>query len=72
MSDQNNEVDVNVLIKLYNQKLSSLTNQVILLEAKLQTLTRDFIDEKNQLLEENLRLSEKCKSLTSSTQAKPK
>jgi predicted nuclease with TOPRIM domain len=42
MTNQNNEVDVNVLIKLYNQKLSTLTNQNILLEAKVQTLSKDY------------------------------
>lgn len=44
MSNQNNEVDVNVLIKLYNQKLSTLTNQNILLEAKVQTLSKDYLE----------------------------
>jgi predicted nuclease with TOPRIM domain len=42
MTNQNNEVDVNVLIKLYNQRLSTLTNQNILLEAKVQTLSKDY------------------------------
>ena len=42
MSNQNSEVDVNVLIKLYNQRLSTLTNQNILLEAKVQTLSKDY------------------------------
>lgn len=53
MTNQNNEVDVNVLIKLYNQKLSTLTNQNILLEAKVQTLSKDYseLEEKyNELL----------------------
>ena len=56
MSNQNSEVDVNVLIKLYNQKLASLSNQNILLEAKLQTLTQDYftLEEKyNELLISN-------------------
>jgi predicted nuclease with TOPRIM domain len=44
MTNQNNEVDVNVLIKLYNQRLSTLTNQNILLEAKVQTLSQDYLD----------------------------
>ena len=39
MTDQSTEVDVNVLIKIYNNKISSLTNQNLLLEAKLHTLT---------------------------------
>ena len=38
----NSEVDVNILVNLYHQKISALTNQNILLEAKLQSLTKDF------------------------------
>ena len=49
---QNSEVDVNVLVNLYNSKLSSALNQNILLEAKLQTLKNDFEKEKNELLEQ--------------------
>ena len=41
---QNNDVDVNTLIKLYNQKIATLTNQNILLEAKLTTVMTDFND----------------------------
>jgi len=57
------EVDVNLLISLYNQKVSQLSNQNILLEAKLQTLVKDFEEEKNLLLEENLNLQEKYDAL---------
>lgn len=57
------EVDVNLLISLYNQKVSQLSNQNILLEAKLQTLIKDFEEEKNLLLEENLNLQEKYEVL---------
>ena len=49
---QNNEVDVNVLVNLYNSKLSSALNQNVLLEAKLQTLRNDFEKEKQELLAE--------------------
>ena len=49
---QNNEVDVNVLVNLYNSKLASALNQNVLLEAKLQTLKNDFEKEKNELLEQ--------------------
>jgi len=49
---QNSEVDVNVLVNLYNSKLSSALNQNILLEAKLQTLKNDFEKERNELLEQ--------------------
>ena len=49
---QNSEVDVNILVSLYNSKLASALNQNILLEAKIQTLKNDFEKEKNELLEE--------------------
>jgi len=48
--NNNSEVDVNVLVSIYNQKISALTNQNILLEAKLQTLQKDYENEKNLLL----------------------
>lgn len=60
------EVDINVLIRLYNQKLSALSNQNILLEAKLQTLSEDFSKEKNELLAENLDLQNKYDELKNS------
>ena len=41
---QNNDVDVNTLIKVYNSKISTLTNQNILLEAKLQTIVQDHLE----------------------------
>ena len=44
MIDQNNEVDVNTLIKIYNQKIATLTNQNILLEAKLNTIKQDYLN----------------------------
>ena len=49
---QNSEVDVNVLVNLYNSRLASALNQNVLLEAKLQTLKNDFQKEKNELLEQ--------------------
>ena len=49
---QNSEVDVNVLVNLYNSRLASALNQNVLLEAKLQTLKNDFEKEKQLLLEE--------------------
>ena len=48
----NSEVDVNILVNLYNSKLASALNQNILLEAKIQTLKNDFEKEKHELLEE--------------------
>ena len=49
---QNSEVDVNILVNLYNSKLASALNQNILLEAKIQTLKNDFEKEKEELLQE--------------------
>ena len=49
---QNSEVDVNVLVNLYNSRLSAALNQNVLLEAKLQTLKNDFENERNELLEQ--------------------
>ena len=49
-SDMNSEVDVNILINVYNQKISSSTNQNILLEAKIQSILKDYDEEKNTLL----------------------
>ena len=59
MQQQNNgDVDVNVLVSLYNQKLAQSSNQVILLEAKLQTLKKDFEEEERNLQKEILSLQE--------------
>jgi hypothetical protein len=60
------EVDINILVRLYNQKLAALTNQNILLEAKLQTLSDDFAKEKNELLAVNLDLQNKYDELKKS------
>ena len=58
-----NDVDVNALIKIYNQKISTLTNQNILLEAKLQTIVQDHLDAQKELLAENLEIQEKYENL---------
>ena len=58
-----NDVDVNALIKIYNQKISTLTNQNILLEAKLQTIIQDNLDAQKELLAEKLELQEKYDNL---------
>jgi hypothetical protein len=57
--EQQGEVDVNVLIKLYNSKLAALTNQNVLLEAKLSTLSQDYKEQLDTLLEENADLKAK-------------
>jgi len=51
--ENQSEVDVNVLIKIYNSKLAALSNQNVLLEAKLATLSQDFKEQMDALLQEN-------------------
>jgi hypothetical protein len=55
----NNDVDVNVLINVYNQRISTLMNQNVILEAKIQSLIQSFSEEKNLLLMKNLDLQQK-------------
>ena len=69
MNSQNNDVDVNTLIKIYNQKISTLTNQNILLEAKLTTVMTDFNDEKTQLSAKALEWQEKYENLAAEVEA---
>ena len=69
MNSQNNDVDVNTLIKIYNQKISTLTNQNILLEAKLTTVMTDFNDEKIKLAAEALEWQTKYENLASEVEA---
>ena len=57
------DVDINVLIQIYNAKLAQLSHQNVLLEAKVQTLTQDFLDEKNDLLASLKELQEKHDNL---------
>ena len=58
-----NDVDVNALIKIYNQKITTLTNQNILLEAKLQTIVQDHLDAQKELLADKLEFQEKYENL---------
>ena len=69
MNSQNNDVDVNTLIKIYNQKISTLTNQNILLEAKLTTVMTDFNDEKTKLAAEALEWQTQYENLASEVEA---
>ena len=45
--ENQSEVDVNVLIKIYNSKLAAVSNQNVLLEAKLATLSQDFQEQQD-------------------------
>ena len=57
--ENQSEVDINVLVKLYHTKLSQVTNQNVLLEAKLATLNQDYKEQIESLLEENANLKAK-------------
>ena len=64
MQQQNNgDVDVNVLVSLYNGKLAQSLNQNVLLEAKLQTLKNDSEEETKLLQQEIVTLQEEIKKL---------
>jgi len=47
----NSEVDVNILINHYHKKLSTLINQNILLEAKMESMAKDYMSLKEQFEE---------------------
>ena len=44
----NSEVDVNILINHYHKKLATLVNQNILLEAKMESMSKDYMDLKEK------------------------
>ena len=54
---------MNVLIKLYNQKLATLANQNVLLEAKLQTIMQDHLDEMSNIVAEKNEIEDKYENL---------
>ena len=56
---QNSEVDVNVLVKIYHQKLANALSQNVLLEAKLETLKQDYEEKINNLLQETANIEDK-------------
>jgi len=60
----NNDVDVNLLVQNYHNKISTLYNQNILLETKIQSLIQDFSQEKEQLLRKNLELQKELDNIT--------
>ena len=62
----NKELDVNVLVNVYNQRIAQLANQNILLEAKLQQLTQDYQEDRDKLLKANLDLQGKYDKLIDS------
>ena len=47
----NSEVDVNILIYHYHKKLATLVNQNILLEAKMESMTKEYMDLQKEMLQ---------------------
>ena len=70
MTSPQSDVDVNVLVKIYNQRLASLQNQNVLLEAKVQTLLQDHEEEKEMLLANTMELQNKYEPLQSKSKSK--
>ena len=62
MDDQKSDVDINVLVKLYNQRLSTLVNQNVFLEAKIQTITQEFAIERQRLIDINIQMQKDYES----------
>ena len=62
MDEQKSDVDINVLVKLYNQRLSTLVNQNIFLEAKIQTMTQEFAMERQRLIDINIQMQKDYES----------
>ena len=56
---QNSEVDINVLVKIYHQQLANALNQNVLLEATLETLKQDYEEKINNLLQETANIEDK-------------
>ncbi len=48
------ELDVNILIQNYHSKISTLINQNILLESKLESLKKDYIELQNKINQQSL------------------
>ena len=62
MDDQKSDVDINVLVKLYNQRLSTLVNQNVSLEAKIQTMAQEFAIERQKLIDININMQKDYES----------
>lgn len=65
-----NDVDVNLLIQNYHNKISTLYNQNILLEVKIQSIVQDFSKEKETLIMKNLELQKELDRLSKKSQKK--
>ena len=47
----NSEVDVNILINHYHKKLATFVNHNILLEAKMESMTKEYMDLQKEMLQ---------------------
>ncbi len=46
----NRELDVNILVNHYHKKVSELINQNVLMEAKIASMSKDYMDLEEQFL----------------------
>ena len=67
MQQPSSDVDVNVLVSLYHNKLAQSYYKEILLEARIQTLKQDHEAEKMDLLQQIADLQEKTESKSKPT-----
>jgi len=66
----NSEIDVNLLVTVYNERINALYSQNILLEARLKSLIRDYTEDKNKLMMSNLELQRQLDILNDSPASK--
>lgn len=66
----NSEIDVNLLVSVYNERLVALTSQNVILEARIKSLIKDYTEEKNKLMLANLELQRKLDSSSEETSSK--
>jgi hypothetical protein len=67
-----NDLDVNVLVSVYIQRINTLMNQNILFEAQIQSLNKTLSEERNTLLRANLELQQKYDALVGGNKKQPK
>tara|TARA_X000000368_G_scaffold53524_1_gene38057 strand:+ start:322 stop:564 length:243 start_codon:yes stop_codon:yes gene_type:complete len=72
MQQNNSDVDVNVLVGLYHNKLAQSYNQNVLLEARIETLKQDHEKEKMNLLQQLADFKEKFDNASVEPVKKPK
>lgn len=72
LSDMNSEIDVNILVSIYNEKINALSSSNVLLEARLKSIVQEFTKEKNTLLMANLELQKELDLLKTSEKSSGK